>query len=91
MAEHLQIPKSDSTLGALFLGNVFAAMYVVTFGVDRESGLTLMPRLYSDSFYGVTCVQTYMYYGKNRKDYLAIKILVCTRYQGSNTEIVDVE
>ena len=90
MAEHLQTPKFDSTLGALFLGNVFAAMYVVIFGIDCGSILMLMPRLYSDSFYGAICVQTYVYYGKNHKDYLAVKILVCTRYQISNSEIDDV-
>lgn len=61
----------DSTLGAAFLGGIVAGMYVPFF-VHVEILLTrLLHR-----FYGITCVQAFIYYEKNYKDSATFRILV---------------
>jgi ammonia channel protein AmtB len=78
MVELLGNHKFDGTLGAVFLGNLAAAMYVTT--LIESGGVIFMPRQFMDSLYGITCVQIYVYFRKNYQDPLTLKLLVCTCY-----------
>jgi hypothetical protein len=66
----------DSTLGAAFLGTLAAAVYVQKHHSMGAFLLTRMLASYLTSLYGVTSVQTFMYFRDCKEDGRLLRCLV---------------